>query len=698
MRWFALLLVLGLALAQEKISITFTYDPPSTLEVKSVAVAGSFNNWAELPMEQTESGAWTLTLELPPGPLQYKYRINGEWPRDMCEDPVYGSPGVDIEVLTCADDGQGGRNALRIIQSESEAQAEAPPISLEHSPSPQFVSQVGQQLSIRFKVSRPLESATLEANRSYPMHRQLTLEGAEVWRVLVPANIGEYRFALRTAEGQQDFGPYQLPATVLKALDWVGGRVGYQIFPDRFFNADVANDARALETAQNLFDQTWSGPPPYLSQWSDPPSTYHCCQQYYGGDLAGVLQKLPYLKALGTSLIYFNPIFNSGSAHGYDTHDYMQVALRLGSNAALKSFLQAAHRQGIKVIFDFVPNHTGTGFWAFQDVLQRGPNSPYWNWYYIKRWPFKAGDGSAYTGWANLGSLPKLNTYNPGVQRYLIEVSKYWLGLGFDGIRVDVANEVSAEFIRAWRTQLKRLKPSAYLVGEIWDINPSYLQGDQYDSLMNYPVGREGALAFASGSPLRTGSRVLERLAQIYATYPEAVAAQSFNLIGSHDTARVLSDLGGGNYGQTPSAESLERLKLASAILFALPGVPVYFQGEECGFVGEKGVWPVNELYRAPLDWEGCNPDVLAHYRLLGTLRQEGLASSVFRTHLGQGPLMAFYRGEPGPGEVLAVFNSGQAGGLELPAGAWRDQVEGRVYRGSVPMGAISWRYLERLP
>jgi cyclomaltodextrinase len=209
----------------------------------------------------------------------------------------------------------------------------------------------------------------------------------------------------------------------------VGVRGGYQVFPDRFQNGDPGNDALALSDDEYRFNQIWQekgGPRPYLARPQDPPGPMHCCHQYYGGDLAGLEERLPYLKELGVGLLYLNPIFRSGSgsAHGYDTHDYLQVAPRLGDEALLRRLLDRAHALGIRVLFDFVPNHTGLGFFAFQDVVKRGRASPYWNWYFVKRYPFRPGDAGAYEAWWGVGSLPKLNTANPEVRAYLLSVAE----------------------------------------------------------------------------------------------------------------------------------------------------------------------------------------------------------------------------------------------------------------------------------
>ncbi len=705
-----LLLVLGFSLAQDKLPVTFTYHPPMGPEVRSVSLRGNFNNWAELPLQKTPEGVWQVTLKLAPGLIQYKFFINGQWPRDMCDDPQFGTPKVDAEAHGCADDGQGGQNAVREIGRQV-AEVQAPSgLAFEHDPQkPRFVSQAAGRLSVRFQVPRgSIQSAALHADRAYPLALQLVWPEGEMWRATLPVTVSQYQITVVDREGgEQTFGPFKAPAQPFRAVSWVAGRVGYQIFPDRFWNGDPTNDRLALKTTQAHFDKTWQGQRPYLSGWTDPPGLFHCCHQYFGGDLAGVLQRLPHLRSLGVNLIYFNPLFDSGSAHGFDTHDYVRVDPRLGDNALLRRVLTEARRQGIKVIFDFVPNHTGLGHWAFQDVVRKGPDSRFWNWYFIRRWPFTPGDGRDYLGWANLGSLPKLNTFNPEVQDYLIRVSKFWLGFGFSGIRVDVANEISTDFVRRWRAALKAQNPEVYLVGEVWDLRPQFLQGDQFDSLMNYTVGRGGsppafggALGFARGGPLQNGRRVLGELARVYATYPEAVAAMGFNLIGSHDTPRVLTDLGGGGLRDTPSAEALARLKLASAILYALPGASMFFQGEECGFTGERGQWPINELYRYPIQWDQCRAEVLRHYQLLGRLRNQMAVfqSPVFRTYLGEGPLMAFFLGEPGPGELLAAFNnSTESTTLPLPTGRWRDLVEDRTFQGQVGLAGLGWRYLERV-
>ncbi len=695
-------LVLALVFA---VPVTFTYDPPSGLEVQSVSLRGSFNNWGQIPLQKQPDGTWSVTLDLPPGDVQYKFFINGQWPKNMCDDPIYGTPGVDAEGLSCTDDGNGGMNAVRTVKSGRD-NPHSDSLAFQHNPqNVRYLSVAAGKLSVRFTAAvGAVQSAAVVADKTYPMLEQLVSDESATWRAALPTTTKSYSIQLTDKAGKaQSFGPFQVPAQPFKALDWVSGRVGYQIFLDRFWNGDPSNDALALKSDEYNFNPVWKGdsslPKPYISKWSDPPGNMHCCHQYFGGDLAGFIQKLPYLKALGTTLVYFNPLFDSGSAHGYDTNDYLKVSPKFGDQALLKKALDEAHKNGMRVIFDFVPNHTGLGFWAFQDVVKNGKNSKYWNWYFIKQYPFTPGDIRGYEGWAGVASLPKLNTGNPEVRQYLINVAVSWIKFGFDGLRVDVVNELidPHNFFKDLRKAVRAAKPEAYMVAEIWQRDPSWLQGDEFDSLMNYAIGRDVLLGYARG--LSSGPRTLSGLSTIYSTYSEAVAAQGFNLIGSHDTARVLTDLGGGGLRDQPSAEALARLKLASALLYALPGVPVYFQGEECGFTGEKGVYPVNELYRYAVQWDKCNPDTLKHYQNLGKLRKQlaALSSPVFRVYQGKDSVLAFFRGEAGPAEVLAVFNSSQgAATLTLPPGSWRDAANGKTYQGEVLMGAISWRYLVR--
>ncbi|WP_234555158.1 glycoside hydrolase family 13 protein [Thermus caliditerrae] len=563
-----------------------------------------------------------------------------------------------------------------------------------HDPQdPAQFSLLPEGYSVRFQAgAEEVREAWLEqGEKVVPMARQLSFSGKEVWRGLLPEKT-PYRIRVRTREGERTLGPFAPPASPMRALAWVGERGGYQVFPDRFFNGDPANDALALLDDEYRYNPLWrerGGPSPHLSRWDEPPSPLHCCHQYYGGDLEGLRQKLPYLRDLGVGFLYLNPIFRSGSAHGYDTHDYRQVAPRLGDEALLRRLLDQAHALGLRVLFDFVPNHTGLGFFAFQDVVAKGRASRYWDWYLVKRYPFTPGDASAYEAWWGVGSLPKLNTANPEVRAYLLEVAEAWVRFGFDGVRVDVPEDLfqAKAFFGELKARLRALNPEAYLVGEIWRRAPDWVGEGSFDSLMNYAIGRDVVLRYAQGlhPALFGGARALSLLAETYALYPEAASRMGFNLISSHDTSRLLSDLGG----------SQAKARLAWALLFALPGSPVVFQGEECGLSGEKD--PL-DLQRRPIPWEACDGEMRAFLRGLYRLKAEesALQRGSFATYLAEGGLMAFFRGE-GEGRLLLGFNNQPASTfLPLPQGTWRDLLTGALFRGQAEVPGVGALYLKR--
>lgn len=585
-------------------------------------------------------------------------------------------------------------------------------LGFEHEPlQPQFASVALGRLIVRFAANEGsvARAAVRVADQAYPMHPQLLLGSNRIWRASLPASVRDYSIWVQPAVGAEEiFGPFVLENPPV-GLDWVAGSVGYQVFPERFWNGDPTNDAATLANDEYNFNQLWNRNPqaarPFLSGWSDRPAGDHCCHQYFGGDLEGFIQKLPHLVGLGVSLVYFNPLFEAGSAHGYDTHDYYQVAAKFGGERALRRALDLARQRGIRVIFDFVPNHTGIGFFAFQDVIKNGEKSPYYNWYFIKKWPFIPGDANSYEAWGGFGSLPRLNTANPEVRQYLYKVAAHWIGFGFDGLRVDVANEILGPetFFPELRQAVRAVNPQAYLVAEIWGRDASWLQGDQFDSLMNYAIGRDILLRYARGGSLAlyNGRRAQNELSRVYLEYSEAAASMGFNLIDSHDTARMLSELGGGGLFDTPGEQARARQKLAVGLLYALPGVPFYFQGNECAFTGEKPGAPPYELYRYPMQWDRCDPATLAWFQKLGQLRRQipALNQSAFRVYAGEGGLLAFWRGEPGPNEVLVVAQNQPALiALALPEGTWRDLWTGESVAERVVLDGIGFRYLQRQP
>lgn len=708
-----LLLVMGAVSAQGincpafQEALAFTYVPLEDETVNSVSLRGSFNNWGEWPMEERPDGSWSITICLEFGSHQYKFFINGQWPGDMATARD-GGP-VDPKADKYVDDGFGGQNAVRIVQPR-----EVPgPAPVHNANDPAFLSIADGRLVLRLRTMPDVVSSVrlITGEGSFPMERQLWWEFGEIWRASIPAPESslEYRFVGVAFDGARHttfFLPedpkehfYFDGVDPFPQLTWVGQSVFYQLFPERFRDGNPENNARALETSMVHYNVLWEELGWYrthLSAWSDPMSPQHCCHQYFGGDLAGITEKLPYLAELGITALYLNPIFESGSAHGFDTHDYREVCPKFGTKDDLRLLLAKAQVHGMRVIFDFVPNHTGLGFWAFQDIVEKGPASPYWDWYMVHQWPFRPGDAEAYEAWWDLGSLPQLNTANPAVKEYLFDVVRYWLEFGFDGLRVDVPGDVidAHTFFAEMRRRVRAEHPDAYLVAEIWSLSPAWVQGDQFDSLMNYALGREILLPYAQGN--FAGEHTLAELSRYFAAYGENVAAMGFNLVSSHDTGRVLTDLGGGNFGETPALEAIERLKLLSTLLYSMPGAPVTFQGDERGILGEQAPF---DAHRYPIQWEVVNDELLAHYTMLAEIRRElpALTSSVIRAYRATENLLAFFRGERGENEALVVANNGlEAATFELPAGVWRSAAEHEVLQGVIAIPPLQVRIFVR--
>ncbi|ASJ10715.1 pullulanase [Thermococcus sp. P6] len=652
------------------VGVRFTYHPENGT-VESVSLRGSFNGWNEWPMKE-ENGTWSRTVCLKPGKYEYKYFINGQWVRDMSDDGT-GKP-YDPEADGYANDGYGGKNAVRIVKG-------SPGFYVRFDPEdPAYLSVADNRTVVRIEAGKETVSSALLVTDAgnYTMKRQLWWDSGEMWRAEVPfVSPMRYYILVNSTDG----GLFAILNTSenpffnfdgvdrFPQLEWVSNGITYQIFPDRFNNGNESNDALSLDHDELLLNQVHPGRP-LLSNWSDPITPLHCCHQYFGGDIKGITEKLDYLESLGVTIIYLNPIFLSGSVHGYDTYDYYRLDPKFGTEDELREFLDEAHRRGMRVIFDFVPDHAGIGNPAFLDVWKNGNRSPYWNWFIVKQWPFLLGDGNAYMGWWGLGSLPKLNTTNPEVREYLINAALYWLDFGFDGIRVDTPGDLldPETFFSEMRERVKEKHPDAYLVGEIWTLSPEWVKGDLFDSLMNYALGRDILLNYARGH--LSGEAAMKMMGRYYASYGENVAAMGFNLVDSHDTSRVLTDLGGGSLGEGPTNESIVRLKLLSTLLYTLPGTPVTFQGDERGLLGDKGHY---DEQRYPIRWDEVNEDVLNHYRALAALRRNvpALRSSAIRFYTASGGVMAFFRGHED--EVLVVANSWEKPAeITLPGGEWR--------------------------
>lgn len=338
---------------------------------------------------------------------------------------------------------------------------------------------------------------------------------------------------------------------------WLQDSVIYHIFPDRFANGDREND------------------PPNLHKWGSPPTT----SGFQGGDLRGIIQHFDYLLDLGINALYMNPIFTANSTHRYNTSDYFSIDPKLGTFQDFRALLDVAHRNEVRVVLDGVFNHCGRGFFAFVDVLENGENSAYKDWFHIKHFPLDAyspGEAQNYTGWWNHKSLPKLNTSNPRVRKYIYDVARYWILQGADGWRLDVPNEIDDDgFWAEFRRLVRDANRDACLIGEIWDVNPRWANNTHFDGLINYPV-KEALLALLQGR--HAADEFGKRIQAIINSYPRENLFSMFVPLDSHDTERFLTLLSG----------SLDKLKLAYLFQMAFPGAPVIYYGDEIGLEGGK--------------------------------------------------------------------------------------------------------------
>ena len=365
---------------------------------------------------------------------------------------------------------------------------------------------------------------------------------------------------------------------------WAANKVVYQIFPSRFANHNPVPDS--------LWYKAPIGPKDDL-----------------GGSLRGIIQHLDHIKNLGVDILYLTPIFYSHSTHKYDTIDYYRIDPTFGTEEDLVELVEKAHRLGLRVIFDGVFNHTSPDFFAFADVVQNGENSLYKDWYYIKDYPVRPTFAMPnYKCFGYFGGMPKVNLQNPATADYFIQVALHWLRrTGADGWRLDVADEISHHFWRNFRKAVKTEFPEALIIGEIWHHAPDFLQGDQWDTVMNYPFYRS-LLDYASGDGSASG--LLSTLGFQRGNLHAAAYPLLWNLIGSHDTARIRHLCG----------ESTARHKLAAAIQLLTPGMPMIYYGDEVGMTGGKDP----DCRRGMLwDEEKQDKDTLSWYRRLLQLRKE---------------------------------------------------------------------------
>ncbi len=393
---------------------------------------------------------------------------------------------------------------------------------------------------------------------------------------------------------------------------WYREGIIYQIFVDRFFNGE--DEGKVLNPKKNTFIYgNWDDSPMYIKDVDGNIARW----DFYGGNLLGVKKKLEYIKLLGVSVIYFNPIFDSPSCHKYDTGDYEKIDPMFGDEEIFKDLCSEAEKLGMRIILDGVFSHTGSDskyFNKFGNYDSLGAyqslQSPYYRWYRFNDYP------NLYETWWGFSNMPNVDELNPSYLDYIIRnnnsVIEKWISLGAGGWRLDVADELPDEFIKILKKKLKEVKKDSVLIGEVWEDASNkvsynrkreYLFGNELDSVTNYPL-RQIILDLVKNN---IGSKYfIKKYLSLKENYPKEYFYSTMNMLGNHDTERVLTMLN----------NNINLLKEAVVIQMTLPGVPLIYYGDEAGLTGGKD--PSN---RKSYPWGKENKDILEFYKKISAIR-----------------------------------------------------------------------------
>lgn len=449
--------------------------------------------------------------------------------------------------------------------------------------------------------------------------------------------------------------------------DWLSGGIMYQIFPDRFYRSGTTK----YNVPQDRYlHQRWGAQP----EWRPNHQGEITNSDYFGGDLEGIIQKLDYLQGLGITCIYLNPIFEAHSNHRYDTADYTKVDPLLGSKEDFKRLCKEANKRGIHIIMDGVFNHTGSDSIYFNRKgryqtlgAYQSQDSPYYDWYQFYQWP------EQYACWWNFETLPNVNETNETYNAYINGtdgVIQTWLKAGADGWRLDVADELPDLFLDHITKAAKQVKPTSMILGEVWEDASNkmaygqrrrYLLGKQLDSVMNYPF-REAIIGFLTG---KNPAEMMELIMTVLEHYPPSAIHLLMNHIGTHDTERILTVLGGEplngrdrewqsrtKLSQEQRSRGLSLLKLASLMQYTLPGIPCVYYGDEAGMEGYRD--PFN---RGCFPWGHEDAELVNWYRSLGKIRHscEVLKQGTLEPYYADDDCFVYIRSDEAVGQKLLV-------------------------------------------
>ena len=746
----------------------FEYDPPDGARPQKVTVGGEFNNWSEteFPMQADGQGHFTADVKLAEGPHAYRFFVDGVWVNDS---PQHSEAALEES------NGIRGHNSAVVVGPDGRALPGVQPGKI--------AAQGLHYVPGNIRYFDPISAA--EARVVFGCQSG-NLTGAAVhslagsgWRrdemflsgtrtgidffagvVVTRAPVLTYFFELKdgATTGYYAGGKYfsriadarknAWQSRMQPAFDtpeWARHAVWYQIFPERFRNGEKSNDPP--NTAPWTMKWTAAPPVPVAQPTRGAPAGRggrggnSPANRRYGGDIQGIQRELPYLRSLGVTAIYLNPVFKSPSVHKYDTTDYRHVDDSFGlpgdptelagetdddpatwkwskSDKVLLDFVGEAHRQGFKVVLDGVFNHAGGTFGPFLDVRQNGRKSRYADWFNVSNWdPFT---------WISFGDRPggnmpelkkdKVTGLAPGPRDYFLAITRRWLApdgdpsRGVDGFRLDYAQNVPRVFWVTYRQAVKAIKPDAYITGEIWTAATSYLRGDAWDATMQYPFANALQGFFIGGSKKSIpASAFAAEVLELNTLYPFQVSLNQMNLLDSHDTDRWASrfvnadrpatpDPNAGRRGaynlSKPTEEEYRRMAQSVAVQMTCPGAPMVYYGDEVGMWGAT-----DPDDRQPMVWKDLapydDPEVSfnqplfdSYVRLIAIRRRfEALQTGFFHPLVADDArkLLAYSRDLGGAHVYVLVNRSSDTQSMEVPIAAdspltdWLDPAEASV-------------------
>ncbi len=721
--YYIILLVLLLVVnvfGQEKSSlksVTFKFQPVIG-GVQNVYIAGTFNDWIDNKdrlSDEDGNGIFEITLLLSPGRHEYKFVVDGRYLTDMNADEISGSGRQGDNSVINVDERfdpvnfKIGDNQIttsdlpyRLNQTMANVSSTGDLRILGLGFFPDLEKMI-LHYSINGAAVHSVEMISLDNGSVYEYFSYTLKVAADKSVKFILELVDGSAFSFATPAGYVDELPdisqwYLYTEEIIppfKTPAWVRNGVFYQIFPERFRNGDRANDpdfqeryykGKTVLPVSGKFNGEYFH---FVKDWYDVKGLTESLHRtdgrpdyfsFYGGDIAGVLEKLEYLHALGISIIYFNPLNQGKSNHKYDPVDYLSIDAHFGDEEIFKIFVDKAHSLGIKIIVDKAFNHTGDEHYAFVDSKIKGVKSKYWDWYEWAQWPLPEGELPTpchyYSCWWDFPLHPNLNfdlsrandqeniirdinqvTPNVDVVNHILEVADFWIGkLGVDGFRLDVPNEVPFWMWEKFRTRVDSLNPEAFLIAEIWGNAMPWLGPKYFHSTMNYKYFREPVINFFALNSIDAAQFNLALVPGRY-LYPLEAAQSMMNLIGSHDTKRFLTQAG----------NDLRKLKLAALFQMTYPGVPAIYYGDEVGLAG--GDDPDNRR-TFPWNWKESEERMAVHgyYQTLMNLRNQyaALRTGKFKSVFAEGMQIAYLRSDTLNSFLIIINNADKEVQIDL--------------------------------